>query len=205
MHLLGYPCNFFRCHVCNQIKSNADIWLQEIITKSKWVYDYNTRDFYVGLWGNILTGIIVALATSYVSYGCTKHQVESSLLCNEQKMCMAFQNIMCGVYTADKEHTHNNVCRFKYEYTMIEDSYKNMIISNNDYAPFIQTKKSKILFDGKEELQHIWVDLVAYEDDLRISPDENSTQKIIAQIQDKLLESKDVINSRASMLKSLLV
>ena len=186
------------------LRLEADIQVQEAITKSKWTYDYDTRNFYIGLWGNILTGIIVALATTYVSYGQAKHQLEFALMTSEQGMCVAFQSIMCGVYTADKVHIHNNVCRFKHEHSNLSKHYKNMIIAHNDYSPFIKTKKARAFFDGKKELQGIWIDLATYNDDLLIQIDEDSIQEIIKQIQGTLLRSKGIVDNRNLVLRSLL-
>jgi len=176
------------------LQCEIDIYIQTKITQSIWTYDYSVRDFYSGFWGNVLTGAIVSLITSYVLYGRAKHQNEFILLMNEQSMCMEFNSILCGLYTVDKINVHNNVCRFKYNYSKLDDYYASMIAASNDYSPFVRTKKAKTLISGKHSLQSIWLDIACYKDDFIILSGEAEIQKAICSLQSELLSSKEIID-----------
>lgn len=185
------------------LRCEIDIHIQEQITKTAWAYDCEIRDFYTGIWGNILTGAIVSLITSYVSYGQAKHQIEFSLLSNEKLMCMYYKSILCGLYTKSTMNIHNNVCRFRKDFSKLGNCYNAMIVAHNDYSPFIKTKKVKTLFSAKVKLQEIWLNIVVYQDDLYILSDEQEIQKIIAKLQLDVLKSKEAIETQSSNLKSI--
>lgn len=178
-----------------------DILVQEYFTKTTWTYDYELRNFYMGIWESIFAGSIVSLATSYIAYGRAKHQVEFSLRMSEQGMCRYLNSIVCGVYTADTMNTHKNICRFKNDYAKLQGYYAEMISAHNDYSPFIKSRKVTTLLSGKRKLENIWIELAGFEDDLLCSADENSTQKIISQYQAELLKSKETIKDMTTKLK----
>lgn len=180
----------------------VDIAIQELATKTVWTYDYDVRNFYIGLWGNVLTGAIVSLITSYVSYNRAKHQIEFTLLMSEEGMCRGFQSITCGLYTANRTQIHTNVCRFKHDYSELDNYYQEMIAAHNDYSPFIKkSKKAAALFEGKLQLQKIWVDTAGYQDDFIIAEDETALQKAIDELREEILKSKKKVDALYDTLR----
>lgn len=177
------------------IHYKIDIWLQERITNTVWNYNFESRSFYSGLWTSILTGVIVSLATSYVGYGRAKHQIEFALKMNAQGMVRYFKSIVCGVYTLDTKNIYANILRFTNDFKKLNEYYENMILANNDYSPFIKNKTVRELSKAKDDLQEIWLGVCGFTDDILISPDEASTQKIILEIQKTISKHKEKIDS----------
>lgn len=176
--------------------AEVDIWFQEMITKTKWTYDYNKREFYQGIWSNIFTGTIVSVFMTYVAYNRSKHEVETGLQTSEDVLLMYFSSLASSMYKVDLKHPENNhaaIARFTDRIASCTTQYDKMIQCANDYCPFIKTKKTKTLMETKSFLQMIWVEICPAEDSLLVYTEEEDIKKTIDTVRMITSNKKDKI------------
>lgn len=171
------------------LHAKTDIKIQEIITQTKWSYDFEERDFYQSIWSNIFTGAIVSVITTYVSYFHQKHNVEFELKMSEIMLSIKFGLLDSSMYAIDLKDRQNNhvaIARFINQITEIHNQYDRMIVANNDYSPFLRNQKAKTLLNGKILTQKIWLDICGVEDDLIIYKTEESMKATIDKTREKI-------------------
>ena len=181
------------------VRTGIDIRLQEQITKTQWIYDNKTREFYQGIWSNIFTGAIVAVATAHITYLRTKHDVEFRLKMSEQMLTISFSLLSSNMYVLNLAYPQNNhiaIARFSHAITETHSRYDRMIEAANDYCPFFKTKKARIFVEAKCFLQDLWVDICSVEDDLITYESEASLKRAI----DK---TKETVQKKEEKLKKV--
>lgn len=178
------------------LQKDIDIWFQELITKTKWVYDYGERAFYQGIWSNIFTGAIVSVMTTYVAYRRAKHDVEFGLQSSEDMLLMHFSSLASPMYMVDLKHPQNNhaaIVRFADTISRCNTQYGKMIQFSNDYCPFVKTKKVKTMMKTKSLLQMIWIEICPIEDSLMVQTEESEIKKAIDKVREIVGNKKDEI------------
>ncbi len=189
------------------LHNEIDIWIQEQITKTEWVYDYDIRDFYKNIYSNIFTGAIVSLLLTYVSYGQAKNNLEFQLKVNEQIMVLHFNSIASSMYSINLTHKlfeQNNcsaIARFKENIADIKVRYDRMIEASNDYCPFFMNKKSRNLTKGKKFLQEMWVEICNVEDSLLIYNKVEDIKSVIDSTRKKVEKRKTELDEVADSIK----
>lgn len=176
---------------------DIDIWFQETITKSKWVYDYGEREFYQGIWSNIFTGAIVSVMTTFVAYSRAKHNVEFGLQSSEDMLLIYFSSLASPMYMVDFKHPQNNhaaIVRFADTISRCNAQYDKMIQFSNDYCPFVKTKKARTMMETKSLLQMIWIEICPVEDNLMVQIEEAEIKKAIDEVREIVGKKKDEID-----------
>lgn len=90
------------------LHNEMDIRLQEVITKVRWIYDYDERTFYQGIWSSIFTGAIISLITTFVTYRKMKHDVEFGLQSSEEMLLIYFSSLATPMYVVNLGHLPSN-------------------------------------------------------------------------------------------------
>lgn len=186
------------------IQKEIDIRIQEAITQTKWIYDFESRAFFKSIWGNVFTGAIVALATTYVAYFREKHDIEFELKMSEIMLTLKFGLLASPMYSIDLKNPQNNhaaIARFANQIVETREQYNRMVIAHNEYCPFFKTKKVKVLLNGKILLQKIWQsicgvedDLIVYENDRAIKDGIDETRKATDIWHEQLKELYEALN-----------
>ena len=180
------------------LHKEIDIHMEEAITQTKWVYDFDERDFYQSIWSNVFTGAIVSVITTYVSYFLQKRDVEFNLKMSEIMLTIKLGLLASKMYAVDLDKPDNNhaaIARFANQIAETHDQYSRMVIASNDYSPFFKTKKARTLLNGKTLIQKIWLsvcgvedDLIIYETDVLLKKTIDKTREITAGWHEQLKE-----------------
>lgn len=176
------------------LHKDIDILLQEAITKTKWIYDCDERDFYQGIWSNIFTGAVVSVMTTCVAYRRAKHDVEFGLQSSEEMLVMHFSSLASTMYMVNLRHPQNNhaaIVRFADTISRCNAHYDRMIQFSNDYCPFVKTKKAKTLINAKSLLQMIWIEICPVEDNLLVKTEEAEIKEAIDKVREIVSKKKD--------------
>jgi len=187
------------------LHEHLDIQIQKVITQTNWVYDFDERDFYQSIWSNVFTGAIVSLMITYVSYFHEKHKIEFELISSETMLTLKFGLLASSMYAIDLEHQQNNhaaIARFVNQITETREQYNRMIQANNDYTPFLKSKKCKTLKDGKLLIQEIWLSVCGVEDDLITYEKEILLKDVIDQTREKTAIYQEQLKKLYETLKT---
>ena len=128
--------------------TELDIHLQEKIDGKSLEYDYDEREFFQGLWGNVFTGAIVSVLTTYVSYNRSKRDLEFEIISNSKITLVCCKTLSSGLYQIDSQNTELNswpIFMYKDDIEQIEACSDKIIDALKEYCPFFRTKKVKKL------------------------------------------------------------
>lgn len=128
--------------------TELDIHLQEKIDGKSLEYDYDEREFFQGLWGNVFTGAIVSVLTTYVSYKRSKHDLEFEIITNSKITLVCCQTLSSGLYQIDSQNSEFNswpIFMYKEDIEQIAACSDKITEALRAYCPFIKSRKVKKL------------------------------------------------------------